>query len=74
MFQKKFNFQRKIFQFYLRKLGFFPLHQSLFLHAYPCEKEIEFLRSLLGIDKYVRIFVVSKIENDKPFKEFFDIN
>lgn len=64
---------RNVFREYLRAWGFYPLHESVFLHAYPCEKHIEFLREYLGIGEYVRIFTVSKIENDKPFRKFFGV-
>lgn len=63
----------KIFREYLRAWGFYPLHESAYFHAYPCEKEIEFLREYLGIGEHVRIFTVSRIENDKLFREFFGI-
>lgn len=65
--------QRKTFRSYLKSWEFYPFHESLFLHAYPCEKEIEFLREYLGIGKYVRIFTVLKIEDDKIFREFFGV-
>lgn len=64
---------RTIFREYLRAWRFYPLHESAFLHAWPCEKQVEFLREYLGIGEYVRIFQVSKIENDEPFKDFFGI-
>jgi len=64
---------REIFRNYLQAWKFYPLHESVFLHAYPCENEVEFLREYLAIGKYVRIFVVSQIENDQPFKKFFGI-
>ena len=64
---------RTIFREYLRVWDFYPLHESTFFHAFPCEKEVEFLREYLGIGKYVRIFTVSKIENDAPFREFFGV-
>lgn len=62
---------RNIFREYLRSWGFYPLHESVFLHAYPCEKQVEFLREYLGIGQYIRIFKVSEIEDDKPFRDFF---
>lgn len=65
--------QREILQEYLKAWGFYPLHESVFLHAYPCDKQVEFLRSYLGIGKNVRIFSVSKIENDEVFKDFFGV-
>lgn len=65
--------QRNCFRSYLRDWGFYPFHESVFLHAYPCEKEITFLKEFLGIGEYVRIFKVEKIENDKIFKDFFGV-
>ena len=65
--------ERKIFVEYLRVWGFYPLHKSVYLHAYPCLQKIEFLREYLGVSEYVRLFVVSSIENDRMFREFFGI-
>lgn len=64
---------RHIFYEYLHAWHFYPLHESVLLHAYPCEEQATFLRTYLGIEKYVRIFTVSKIENDKPFRDFFGV-
>lgn len=64
---------RKVFREYLKVWRFYPFHESLFLHAYPCEKQVEFLREYLGIGEHVHILHVSKIENDKLFRDFFDI-
>lgn len=64
---------RKIFRENLCVWGFFPLHESALLHAYPCERQVEFLREYLGVGEYVRIFTVSKIENDKLFRDFFGV-
>lgn len=64
---------RNIFREHLRVWGFFPLHESVLLHAYPCEKQVEFLREYLGVGEYVRIFIVTEIENDKIFRDFFGI-
>lgn len=64
---------RSVFREYLKVWGFYPFHESVFLHAYPCEKQVEFLREYLGIGEYVRLMQVSKIENDKIFREFFGV-
>jgi len=68
-----YKFQREVFREYLKAWGFYPLHKSVFLHAYPCQKQVEFLREYLGLGKYVRIIKVSQIENDQLFKDFFGI-
>lgn len=65
--------QREIFQEYLKAWGFYPLHESVFLHAYPCEKQVDFLRAYLNIGEMVRLFSVSRIENDKPFRDYFGV-
>jgi phenylacetic acid degradation operon negative regulatory protein len=67
------SWQRDTFRDYLRAWGFFPLEKSVFLHAYPCQKEIEFLREYLGIGEYVNIFTVSRIEKDRAFRKYFGI-
>ena len=69
----QFSSVRHVLHEYLSIWGFYPLHKSDFLHAYPCEKELAFLREYLGVSKYVRIFKVSKIENDQSFREFFGV-
>ncbi len=37
--------RRDVLRAYLEAWGFYPLQESVYLHAYPCEKEIEFLRA-----------------------------
>lgn len=64
---------RNLFRDYLRAWGFYPLQESLFLHAYPCFKQVEFLREYLGISENVRFFIVSRIENDRLFRQFFGV-
>lgn len=70
---EKLTTERKIFVEYLRAWRFYPLHKSVYLHAYPCLKEIDFLREYLRISEYVRLFIVTSIENDDLFREFFGL-
>ena len=70
---KEFKTQRAILGSYLRAWGFYPLQESVYLHAYPCYSQISFLREYLGLGEYLRVFKVSAIENSQPFKDFFDI-
>lgn len=64
---------RKVLVEYLTVWGFYPLHESVYLHAWSCFKEVDFLREYLGVGEYVRIFTVSEIENDKLFRGFFGV-
>ncbi len=63
----------ELFSSYLKTWNFFPLHKSLFIHAYPCEKQMEYLREYLGLGKFVRLFRVDAMENDSEFREFFGV-
>ncbi|MBI4999380.1 hypothetical protein HZB97_01260 [Candidatus Gottesmanbacteria bacterium] len=65
--------QREILRDYLQAWGFYPLHESVYLHAYSCFRQVEFLREYLGVGEYVRIFKVSQIENDQHFRDFFGV-
>lgn len=62
-----------IFRKYLCDWKFYPIHESVLLHAYPCVQQVEFLRQYLNLGEFVRIFTVSNIENDQVFKEFFGV-
>jgi hypothetical protein len=64
---------RSLIRRYFLSWGFCPIHKSVYLHAYPCGDEIEFLREYFGVGEYIKVFKVEKIENDKVFREFFDI-
>lgn len=64
---------RDIFRNKLLSLSFYPFQESVFLHAYHCEREIEFLREYFGIGEFVRILQVVHIEHDSEFRDFFDV-
>lgn len=70
---KKYHWKRQKFREYLKLWRFYPLQESVYLHAYPCEQQVEFLKDYLGISEYVRIIQATKIENDESFRNFFDI-
>lgn len=64
---------RDKFRNYLLAGGFYPMQESVFIHAYPCEEEIEFLKNYLGIGSEVRIVTATKIENDQQYRNFFGV-
>lgn len=72
VFDKHKNSREK-FRGYLKGAGFYPLQESVYLHAYPCEKEIEFLKYFLGMGGEVRIVIAEKIENDQEFRDYFGV-
>lgn len=53
---------RDILRKKLEQLGFIRLQYSVYVSAFPCKDEIDFLSHFLGISKYITIAVVDKIE------------
>lgn len=67
------NSVRDRFRAYLKAGGFYRWQKSVYLHAYPCEKEIDFLRNFLGISGEVRLIIADQIENDQIFRDYFGV-
>ena len=70
---RKYKASQEFFRVMLKQLSFYPFQKSVYLIPYPCENEIEYLRQILGIDRYVRILVVEKIEYDEAFRTYFGL-
>ena len=64
---------RNIFRTTLRRLGFYNVQESVWLHPYPCEKEISFLRDYCGMVGDVIYVIAHKIENDGTYREHFGL-
>ena len=70
---KHFINERKALLSYLRKWHFYKMHDSLYIHAYPCENEITFLFEYLGVGDSVKFFIVKDFENSKVYRDYFDV-
>ncbi len=70
---KNYELKRDIFRDYLRTWKFYPLQDSVFIHAYPCRDQIEFLKEYLGVSEFVQLLEVSRIENEEKFRDFFGV-
>jgi len=57
----------------LKNLGFLEIQKSVYLTPFPCEDQIDFLKSIFGLDKYIKLIIAEKIENEKPFKDYFGL-
>ncbi len=64
---------RDTFRFHLKRLGFFQLQRSVFVHPFPCHNEIEFLIELYDLRPFVRQMIVTKIDNERDLKERFNL-
>ncbi len=67
------NSVRDRFRAYLKAGGFYRWQKSVYLHAYPCEKEVDFLRNFLGISGEVRVVIANQIESDQIFRDYFGV-
>lgn len=57
----------------LKQLGFFQLQKSVFVHAFSCSDEVEFLRQLFGVHVDVTKITATKIENEEHLHTFFRV-
>lgn len=64
---------RDTFRRSLKLLGFLQLQESVWLYPYPCEQEITFLREYYAVGSEVLYAVVSKLENDEPYRVYFGL-
>lgn len=65
--------QRSVFRSTLKQLGFHNVQESVWLHPYPCEKEIHFLRDFCGMGENVIYIIAHKIENDGAYRTHFGL-
>jgi DNA-binding transcriptional regulator PaaX len=64
------NYAREILRDKLKRMGFFRVQQSLWVHPYDCTKELDFIIDFLHIEGYVLEFRV-KVERDERMKAYF---
>lgn len=68
---EKYRRDRDILRDKLKKLNFFQIQKSVWVHPYDCEKEIELLTEYFGVTQHVLSFATS-IKRDDLLKEYFE--
>ena len=68
---EKYRYARDVLRDKLKKLNFFQVQQSAWVHPYECEKEIEFLMEYFGVTQNVLNFA-TPIKNDGLLKKYFN--
>ncbi len=66
--------KRNRFRELLLGLGFKPLQRSVFIYPYPCRKEIEFIREVIGVPHGVKLVTAEEIENGEELKVIFKLD
>jgi len=64
---------REVLRNKLHKMNFYPLQESVFIHPYPCEKEIEVIKTAYEIWPYVNFITADKIDIEEKLKEKFEL-
>jgi DNA-binding transcriptional regulator PaaX len=62
------------FRFHLKRLGFFEVQQSVFVHPYPCLKEIETLVDFYGVRKHVCTIETQSISCGAELRKHFNLH
>lgn len=70
---KEDNAARDILRNKLKQLGFLPLQKSVFVYPFECFQEIDFVRRVYSVEKYVQYIIADRIETDEDLVgRFFD--
>lgn len=54
----------------LKDLGFYQCQKSVWIHPFPCLEEIEFLKEILNIKPFVKLFLVDEMTDGKVLYYF----
>ncbi|MFH1462217.1 MAG: CRISPR-associated endonuclease Cas2 [bacterium] len=64
---------RNVLRDKLKKLGFFQLQKSVWVHPFPCENEIQLVAEIFQVTPFVNIILAEKIFNDVNLKKHFHL-
>jgi CRISPR/Cas system-associated endoribonuclease Cas2 len=59
----------------IKELGLYQLQKSVWVCPYEFKKEMKILRDFFGLNtKEMKVIAASEIEDDKPIRQFFNLN
>ncbi|MEK7148380.1 MAG: hypothetical protein AAB770_00515 [Patescibacteria group bacterium] len=70
---EKFKKIRDTLRMHFKNMGFYEFQKSVFVHPYPCGKEIEYIMEFYQAQKYVRFIVAAEIDNALELKRHFHL-
>jgi len=71
---EKFKKTRDSLRMHFRNMGFYEFQKSVFVHPYPCAKEIEYLMEFYQARKFIRFIVATEIDNALELRHHFNIS
>lgn len=57
----------------LKRLGFYKYQESVLIHPYPCQDEIDYIIEYFNIRPYVRIITASTLDNEIHLRKIFSL-
>jgi len=64
---------RDSLRYQLKRLEFYEFQKSVFVHPYPCAKEIEYIMEFYQSQRFVRFIVATEIDNALELKRHFKL-
>ena len=64
---------RNALSFKLRKLGFYPLQKSVYIHPFDCKEEIDFINGIFEVGEYVRFIIAKDIDVALKLQKYFKL-
>ncbi len=58
----------------LKRIGFYRLQKSVFIHPFECKDEIDFIVEFWRLKPYVRFITTYDIDNDLHLRNIFKLN
>ena len=70
-FPKRYNKEREYFRNKLKRMGFYLLQKSVWLHPFPCDEEIVQISEYLKVERHVRLIEAIDFDGNAEIKDFF---
>ncbi len=64
---------RDTLRMHFKNMGFYEFQKSVFVHPYPCAKEIEYIIEFYQARKYIRFIVATDIDNSPELRRHFHL-
>ncbi|MFH1956588.1 MAG: hypothetical protein ABIJ28_03015, partial [Patescibacteria group bacterium] len=70
---EKYKKAREAFRNKLISLDFYQCQKSVWIHPFSCESEIEFIKEILNIKPFVKVFLIEEMDDGKTLYHFKDL-
>ncbi|PIQ35935.1 MAG: hypothetical protein COV32_01715 [Candidatus Yonathbacteria bacterium CG10_big_fil_rev_8_21_14_0_10_43_136] len=64
---------RDTLRMHFKNMEFYEFQKSVFVHPYPCAKEIEYIVEFYEARKYIRFIIATDIDNELELKRHFHL-